>query len=59
MKVMNSIFKSVKLSLPELHLLLNLLNQASIQGIDNARVVLALADKLTAVLPEESDTTNA
>ena len=56
---MNSIFKSVKLSLPELHLLLNLLNQASIQGIDNARVVLALADKLTAVLPEESDTTNA
>jgi len=37
----------------------NLLNQASVQGIENVRVVLAVADKLTALLPVESDTTNA
>ncbi len=51
--------KPVKLELSELNLVLNLLNQASVQGIENARVVLALADKLTALLPDESDTTNA
>jgi len=51
--------KPVKLTHPELSLLLNLLNQASVQGIENVRVVLAVADKLTALLPVESDTTNA
>ncbi|MBP04875.1 MAG: hypothetical protein CMA72_08860 [Euryarchaeota archaeon] len=51
--------KPVKLTHPELSLLLNLLNQASVQGIENVRVVLAVADKLTALLPAESDTTNA
>ena len=51
--------KSVKMTLAEITLMLNLLNQASVQGIENARVVLALADKLAALLPAESDTTNA
>ncbi|MDA8718687.1 hypothetical protein N9M03_00645 [bacterium] len=51
--------KPVKLTQPELNLVLNLLNQASVQGIENARVVLGLADKLTALIPVESDTTNA
>jgi len=51
--------KPVKLTQPELSLVLNLLNQASVQGIENARVVLGLADKLTALIPVESDTTNA
>jgi len=55
--------KSVSLTQPELNLVLNLLNQASVQGIENARVVLGLADKLTALIPvfdpSESDTTNA
>ncbi len=31
--------KPVKLTHPELSLVLNLLNQASVQGIENARVV--------------------
>jgi hypothetical protein len=51
--------KSVKMTLTEITLMLNLLNQASIQGIENARAVLGLADKLTAMIPAESDTTNA